>query len=167
MKKAQNRIHVDPLPLLMGMFFLSLGFLFYGMERPIFSDLLGSSPDEAFTPTQDFFFFVWVRHHFPTFIHTFAFCLLSAAFFPSGKKGTFFVCLSWVVINVTFEFMQGKHAIITGLIPDGWATYPFLSNVEHFFTLGVFDSRDMLAAVLGGLCAYGLLLLMGARKDEL
>lgn len=169
MKKEPIQSRIDLLPLLAGMFFLSLGFVFYGAERSMLSGpcrIFGFSPIQTLAAIQESLFFTCFKNNFPTFIHTFAFSLISAAFFPSGKKGVLFICLSWVVINATFECMQGYPAFMADVIPVEFEGAPFLAQARHFFTSGIFDLQDILAALLGGLCAFGLLFLRGARKNE-
>lgn len=107
--------------MIIGIIALGIGFLFYGFfryEGQLNTLLTGS---------------------FPSFIHVFAFALLTSAFL--GRRKLMFLSFYttpwlWLGINLFFEFMQ-------------------------LFFIETFDKNDLIASFLGALSAWGVLKLLG------
>jgi len=111
--------------LVLGVFLLFLGFLYYFFFR-----------DTYFTEKALTFS---VNENIPSFVHTLSFALISASFCTMDRKSI--AILNWVLINVIFEFIQLfslEHEI--GFLGD--------------FVNGSFDILDILASIGGGLCAW-------------
>jgi len=114
--------------------------LFRDPQSAIFLSFLPSSPGYenalAITP--------WINW-LPTFLHVIAFSLLTTLILGYPYSG--FSCLLWAIINIVFEVGQGLPLHFIQLLPEG-------IYIQHFFSLGVFDPADIVAAILGALTAW-------------
>jgi len=126
---------------------LLLGIVFYWFIRPQGSAaFLSLMP--AFPPDQDLSFFGRWLGWLPTFLHVFAFSLLT--FVTLGRRHLLPACILWGVINALFELGQALPAGIVLLLPD-------LFNIRSYFANGVFDLLDLGACVIGAWSAWALL----------
>ena len=80
----------------------------------------------------------------PSFVHPFAFALLTAAARPRDASPAYVACLAWWAVNVIFE--SGQHP-------------------KFGFLRGTFDVGDLLAATLGALAAAAVIRLV-RRVEE-
>ena len=155
---------VNKLQLFAGLSFLVLGFLLYyffrDAESTYFIQFLELAPPIKETPhlLQRF------GYSLPTFIHVFAFSLITAGIMASSKRGYTAACLLWFGINVFFEFGQKFDSLMVQYIPDWFAKIVFLENTKSYFLKGRFDHFDLLAIALGALVAY--LFLIVSHKGE-
>jgi len=96
---------------------------------------------------------------FPTFAHTLAFALLTAALVLPGPRGAAVACGLWLGLEALLEAGQAAPvaARIVGLIPPWFARVPVLDHAGAYFTRGTFDPLDLAAAVLGAAAAYLIL----------
>ena len=124
---------------LSGLLVLAAGVLVYSLDRPTETVLflptaLSLHAGQAHLPP-------FLGGPLPTFLHTVAFGLMTAAFLRPGPKGWLAASAGWVVVNMVFELAQHpEFAVHTGLgLP------------------GFFDPLDLLAAMLGGVAAFLLL----------
>lgn len=92
----------------------------------------------------------------PDFLHVFAFILITAGVLGAGKTGQLVICAAWLTIDFLFEVGQ-RYRGLADLVPDWFANVPFLENTANYFRYGSFDSRDLVAIVLGTVCAYAVL----------
>jgi hypothetical protein len=98
----------------------------------------------------------WLGGSLPTFAHTTAFSLFTAAALAGTRYPVWRVCALWAGVNAAFEL--GQHPLLRqplsrGLLGAAWP----VEAVRDYFARGTFDVADLLAALLGGLAAWGLL----------
>jgi hypothetical protein len=95
----------------------------------------------------------------PSFVHPFAFGLLTAAVLPPRSAWRYGACAAWGVVNVAFEV--GQHPSISphlaAALHDAFGSSPPARALANYFVLGTFDRADVVAAVLGALAAAALL----------
>jgi hypothetical protein len=131
---ADRRDLLGPIPL--GCGFLAAGFAVYAFARPLHGAnealllLVGSAP---------------------TFLHTAAFALLTAAVLGSTARRAAATCLAWMGINVLFELGQHPRfaATLANALPAWFDRLPVLDRVGPFFSGGRFDALDLAAAAAG------------------
>lgn len=105
-----------------------------------------------------------IGNHLPTFVHVYAFTLLTVAVAVPSICKLPTVCLTWFTIDSLFEIGQidpiahwiGYHT------PQAFSAIPVLNNIENYFLHGTFDVIDVLSIVLGTLAAY-LTVVAGTR----
>ena len=115
---------------------LALGAAVYALDRPPGS--VGFLP-RAFV--DDGGRFGLLAGSLPSFLHTMAFALITAALLKPTRRAGLAACAVWAAINLAFEFSQ--HAAFREL--TGFGMY------------GTFDPLDLMAALLGAAAAYLLL----------
>lgn len=94
-------------------------------------------------------------HWLPSFVHPFAFSLISAAMRAPSSAHTYGICAAWWSVNLIFEV--GQHPLIRSTVVDrlqatfgdGLLTRP----VSNYLLRGTFDVADLIAATLGALAA--------------
>lgn len=153
------REEVNKLQLFIGINILFLGVLFYyffrGTEHTYFLKFLGTNHYyRDFGPG----FLARVANSLPTFIHVFAFSLMTGSLATSQKRGYAFVCLFWFTVNVLFELGQKFDSWIVQFIPDWFSEIFILDTIKKYFLNGHFDYFDLLSIALGALGAYVFLL---------
>lgn len=137
---------------------LLLGILIYGLFRdpeqlllagllPTLTDSLpGSSPGKS--PA--------VFYSLPSFLHIYAFILLSCVVVAASINSVRLICLFWLVTELLFEI--GQHdAVATFLItqlPEPSTQPGWLQALVGYFVNGRFDTMDILALILGAASAY-------------
>lgn len=145
--------------ILIGVATLLLGSLVYLVDRPpdqtyflYFSKIeisLHSSLPELFG---------YLGNILPAFAHVFSFILITAGIIACGKRGYLAVCLSWLIVDWTFELGQKYSDLAVKLIPDWFASIPILEASSGYFRVGTFDVLDMAAVLLGAGAAYFVLM---------
>ena len=151
--------------ILIGALALGLGIALYTLDRP--STRTYFLPDAlslySVTPS----IFGPLGNHLPTFLHVFAFCLISSGVMDYTKQKALIICLFWLFIDGAFEI--GQHPSVSKfvipMIPGVFSEIPVLDNTANYFSQGRFDPIDILSIVLGALCAYMLIRVMS--KEEL
>lgn len=133
---------------------LSLGVLYYAVARH---------------PAQVYFLSRWlpVQHapsavpggmgtHLPTFVHVYAFILLTVAVTAPRPAQLIPICLAWLALDSLFEIAQLRSIgrWIADHSPAWFAGIPFLENTPDYFLSGTFDALDLLSIVVGTLAAY-------------
>jgi hypothetical protein len=154
--------------LLAGIFLLLLGSLVYVIDR---------SPDQVYFTR---FFGIHLKMfdagtpllgsagmRLPAFFHVLSFSLITGSFFRPGKHRYLCICAFWLLVNSCFELGQKYKTLAVKLTPDFFENIPFLENTRSYFMNGTFDVYDLLAFFIGGLAAYGLLLITGGDKKEI
>ena len=101
-------------------------------------------------------------HWLPSFIHTLAFGLLSAAAAPRSVSPAYGACAAWWAVNVVFEIAQhpSLRSLLAGAVPDGIAQMGPTRLLTNYLAHGTFDVLDLAAATAGGLCACLVLFLV-------
>jgi len=126
---------------------LLAGLAYYWAIRPagstVFLSLL-----PAFAPEYSSTLFTRWSGWLPTFIHVFAFALLT--YLALGRRHALFACLLWGVINALFEFGQALPAETVEWMPE-------LFNLRTYFSHGIFDPLDLVACVTGAWAAWALI----------
>ena len=92
----------------------------------------------------------------PTFLHIYAFILLTALVWGIKRKTVLFSGLLWLLIEVLFELGQSPLVApsVTARIPDWFSEISVLENLGAYFTRGTFDPLDLVAALAGCLSAW-------------
>jgi hypothetical protein len=130
---------------------LASGSAFYAIVRP--PPVARSVLPDAFLPALASLAAGPVSGAAPTFAHTLAFCLLTAAVLgPSARYGIV-VCAAWPALEIGFELAQ-HDAVASWLLAHMPAS---LQPITIAYVTGTFDPADMLAAVLGGAAALCVL----------
>ena len=101
-------------------------------------------------------FFGAIGNHLPTFVHVYAFILLTAIFVKQPRVYALPICLFWFTIDSLFEVAQITTFAqwIAQHIPYWVHKIPFLENTSHYFLSGTFDMLDILSIMAGTLAAY-------------
>lgn len=110
-------------------------------------------------------FFGNIGNHLPTFIHVYAFILLTAVVAVPSSAKLIPVCLAWFSLDSLFEIAQlnpvaqwiGSHT------PVWFSGIPFLDNTADYFLMGTFDVFDLLSIAAGTLVAY-LTIIFSTRR---
>jgi hypothetical protein len=102
----------------------------------------------ASVPEQSSTFFTRWSGWLPTFVHVFAFALLT--YLALGRRNALFACMLWGVINTLFEFGQALPTETLEHMPD-------LLNLRTYFSRGIFDPLDLVACVMGAWAAWALI----------
>ena len=97
-----------------------------------------------------------VGNHLPTFLHVFAFILLTAFVVNSASSKLLLICISWFGIEALFEIGQITFISqwIAGHVPGWWAHIPFLENTSSYFVNGTFDILDLVSIAVGSVTAF-------------
>lgn len=98
----------------------------------------------------------------PSFVHTFAFSLFTAAALPQHSAPRYGTCVAWFAVNVAFE--TGQHPLISvrlaEVLQGAFGGMPLTRPLANYFAHGTFDPGDIVAALLGALAAAAVLRLM-------
>ncbi len=153
----QNLVNLPRLTI--GLASLGLGVLVYLLDRPaertyLIPDVLGHSMQGSaglFGP---------LGQQLPTFLHTFAFCLLTAALLRVGWRGALGICTAWLSVDALFELGQRGDlaAWIARHVPGWFQHVPVLDNTASYFLRGRFDPLDLASIVLGAALALPVIL---------
>lgn len=91
----------------------------------------------------------------PSFVHPFAFSLLSAAARPRSAAPAYGVCAAWWAVNIVFEV--GQHELIGAHIAEflqrALGRTGLARTLANYFLHGTFDAGDIMAATAGALAA--------------
>ena len=88
----------------------------------------------------------------PTFAHTLAFSLMSAAL-VSMHRNRMLACLVWACVEILFEFAQ--HPSVSAWLLSH--RYQSSSHVLRYLNRGTFDLYDVMAAVAGAALAAAII----------
>lgn len=144
-----------------------LGLLVYLADRQAANSLL--LPRFAALDTGPFFGVVgqWL----PSFVHPFAFSLLSAAALRrplASMRAAYSLCAFWWAVNLAFEL--GQHDRFSGPTAEalqfGLGHNALTAAISQFFLRGRFDWGDVAALSVGALAAAAVLGLLHALKDR-
>ncbi len=104
----------------------------------------------------------------PSFVHTFAFSLFTAAVLPERSVPRYGACVAWCAVNVAFEV--GQHPLVSvrlaEVLQGGLGGVPFTLPLAGYFAHGTFGPGDIVAALLGALAAGAVLRLMHRGRKE-
>lgn len=106
----------------------------------------------------------------PSFIHPFAFSLLSAALLPAPASARYGACIAWCAVNIAFEV--GQHPRISPSLAENLDSAlgktplgPPAQALADCALRGTFDTGDIVAAMLGALAA-AMVLFWVERQQE-
>jgi hypothetical protein len=98
----------------------------------------------------------------PSFLHVFAFSLLTASVLPMGGVGAFHPCLTWWSIDCAFEFAQ--LPIVAAFVAEEIDSVLGVNHLSRSLTAsvmhGTFDVADLLAATAGAFAAAAVIALL-------
>jgi hypothetical protein len=104
----------------------------------------------------------------PSFVHTFAFSLFTAAVLPERPVPRYGVCFAWFAVNVAFEI--GQHPLVSVRLAEAlqgdFGGMPLTQPLAGYFVHGTFDLGDIVAALLGAIAAGAVLRLMHRGPKE-
>lgn len=143
---------------------LAVGVLVYVFDRqPEFVYFL---PGWLSLHTQAGSLFGNIGDYLPTFIHVFAFILLTVAVaIPSATK-LIPICLAWFSLDSLLEIAQIETPAqwLSAHTPSWFNGIPFLENTSNYFLMGTFDPVDLISIAIGTLLAYFTITLI-TRSD--
>ena len=152
-----QRIHKTQI--LIGVIGLLIGSLVYLIDRPPdHTYFVSSSPINISLSNIIPSLFGSVGNSLPAFIHVFPFIVITAALISWQKKGYLIICLSWFLIDCTFEVGQKFTTWSSRIIPDWFAGIPLLENTENYFLKETFSFIDLAAIASGTVITYFALL---------
>ncbi len=133
---------------------LSIGLLVYLLDR---------QPDRVYFLSHAFSLahgqhplFGAMGNYLPTFVHVYAFILLTVAIVGSSNNRLLRICTLWFVMAALFEC--GQHPLlaprIAASLPAWFAHIPILDNTAAYFLKGTFDLLDLLSIALGTISGY-------------
>ena len=101
-------------------------------------------------------FFGAIGNHIPTFVHVYAFILLTAIFVTQSRAYALPICIFWFIIDSLFEIAQISAIAqwIAMHVPNWFDVIPFLENTSDYFLTGRFDILDIFSITAGTLAAY-------------
>jgi len=92
----------------------------------------------------------------PTFIHVYAFILLTVGVAAASIARLTFICLAWLALDSLLEVaqMDAPARWIAAHAPEWFSRIPFLENTAGYFLSGTFDPLDLASIAAGSLAAY-------------
>jgi len=135
---------------------LGVGALVYVVDRPEGATALPQNL-AFFQPTVRLFGVL--GQSLPSFVHVFAFSVLTTALLGASRRAAIAACAGWVLVNAAFEFGQypAIAACLSQLTPAWFENIPILARAKGYFLYGTFDPMDLLFIALGALAAYLLM----------
>jgi len=99
----------------------------------------------------------------PSFVHAFAFAVLTALVLPRHPASVPAACVGWALVDTLAEV--GQHAAVSAPLAaaiESWlGPGPVGTSIARplarYFTRGSFDVADVIAGLAGAVVAYGLL----------
>lgn len=153
--------------LLLAVAALAVGFAVYGLDRAPGSAMawpaawsLGPAAD---TLRADGAGRGWgvVEGSLPSFVHAFAFALLSALLLPRTLFSVATACAAWAAIDSVFEALQ--HPVLSAPAARWLQELDLVTALQwcadktaRYLASGSFDPFDVLAGLLGGLAAFAV-----------
>ena len=145
---------------------LCVGVLVYMLDRQ--PDSIYFLPDWLSLHDQSGAIFGSLGYYLPTFIHVYAFILLTVVVAMPSIAKLIPICLAWFTLDSLFEIAQlnpvaqwiGNHS------PPWFSGIPFLENTANYFLMGSFHAYDMLSIAMGTLAAYLTVILIAKRTSK-
>ena len=160
-------LRLPALLVLMSCLALGLGLLVYLADRHAADSLLW--PRFAARGTGPLFGVIgqWL----PSFVHPFAFSLLSAAAMRrplSSARAAYSICALWWAVNLAFEL--GQHSRFSAPIAEalqfGLGQNALTMAISRYLLRGRFDWGDVMALSVGALAAAAVLWLLRSSEDR-
>ncbi len=93
----------------------------------------------------------YISNSIPSFLHIYAFILLTAVVLNPSRTGLILICLGWVGVELFFEI--GQHPFfaqyLTQWVPAWFANFPYLEVANSYFLSGTYDPVDVLFIIIG------------------
>jgi len=142
-----------------GLFIIAIGALCVGVLVYVFdrqAETIYFLPGWLSLESQIGGLFGSIGNYLPTFIHVYAFILLTVVVAVPSVTKLIPVCLAWFTLDSLFEFAQlNPIAQWIGSHTPGWFSgIPFLENTADYFLMGTFDVFDLFSIAIGTLAAY-------------
>ena len=140
--------------LLLAAILLATGILVYALDRGgavyFLSFWTSAAPPTKFPGP--------LGNHLPTFLHTLAFILVTAAILRPWPRLLLPVCATWFCIECLFELgqMAPFDGHVEALLPAWFEAMPVLEITPAYFIRGTFDALDVVSIALGAVVAYPL-----------
>jgi type IV secretory pathway VirB6-like protein len=107
-----------------------------------------------------------ISNNLPSFFHVCSFSLLTSALLKAQSKNKFAkICICWTGVNVIFEIGQLLTTDTLTSAQNYLRDKDFLSFIYKYFQYGSFDNLDILFSVIGGICAYFILINTYKRRS--
>lgn len=159
------RVNVFLLTAALGM--LTLGVLVYLLDRQ--PETIYFMPEwllltDSFSPV-----FGILGDQLPTFIHVYAFILLTFVVLSPSLRMLVPICMGWFVLDCILELAQISifAQLIANHIPSWFAGIPFLENTAGYFLSGTYDLMDIVSIAMGTVVAYlTIRFSIGGDKDH-
>lgn len=98
----------------------------------------------------------------PSFLHAFAFSVLTALVLPRTLSHAAAACAGWALVETAFEV--GQHAAVSPWLVQALApfagTAPGAIQLQRYFAAGSFDPADVAAGIAGATLAFVVLALI-------
>lgn len=155
---------IDWKQILIGGLALGVGIALYVLDRSPAQTYFVPYAISLFSTTPSVF--GRLGNYLPTFLHVFAFCLITSGILSYRKRRVLIVCLFWLFIDGAFEIGQHPSVseIIIPMIPSLFFDIPVLDNTANYFAQGQFDPIDLISILLGTVCAYLLIRVMSKKE---
>ena len=142
---------------------LSIGVLVYVLDRQ--AEFVYFLPGWLSLHTQVGSVFGSIGDYLPTFIHVYAFILLTVVVAVPAITKLIPVCLAWLIVDTLFEVAQIEAIAqwLAGHTPGWFSGIPFLENTTDYFLMGTFDALDLLSITAGTLAAYLTVIFLARR----
>jgi hypothetical protein len=113
-------------------------------------------------------FFGTIGDQLPTFVHVYAFILLTMVVASPSRGYVLYICLFWLVLESLFELAQITVIAhwITSHIPEWFSGIPLLENTAAYFLGGTFDVVDLCSIAAGTLAAYLTIVISTQRNTR-
>ncbi|MCW9013687.1 MAG: hypothetical protein OQL06_07875 [Gammaproteobacteria bacterium] len=104
-----------------------------------------------------------IIYSIPSFLHIYAFILLSTAVISANIITLRLICIFWLVVELLFEIGQQPSMTdsIIDILPD-W----FNHAIANYFIYGHFDMLDVSALILGVIAAYFTVVISLTRQQS-
>lgn len=145
MTAHQSGLRSDTRTFVVGVACLAAGVLIYTVARPL--TVLGFPPVAPSVRAALPDAVVALLASAPTFVHAFAFSMMTAAIVGGRERRLLLVCGAWAAVEIVFELAQSPE-LGAWLLRSPAAAIP-IPYLREYLGSGTFDVADILAA-LGG-----------------
>jgi hypothetical protein len=107
-----------------------------------------------------------IGNSLPSFLHVYAFILITVVVIGNGPVLTPILCITWFSVENMFEAAQHSGIAYRVLehVPKWFQGIPFLENTSAYFQAGTFDILDVISISLGTFAAYLTILLTISKE---
>lgn len=139
---------------ILGIGALSVGVLVYAFDRQ--PELTYFLPSWFSLNDQIGSHFGILGNYLPTFLHVYAFILLTVVVAVPTITKLVPICVAWFCLDSLFEIAQLDPIAnwVATHTPAWFTSIPFLENTANYFLMGTFDVSDLLSIAAGTIAAY-------------